>query len=123
MKETKHIVLTFDHELFLGLRSGSVDNCMIQPTTLLQEIFDDFGIKKAVFFLDTTYVSCLKRNFNKKECQKDYDLVKSNIRFSVWLIPTTIWGSINSRDVKASMTSSRRHSPKGAKGLNRFWAS
>ena len=81
MKETKHIVLTFDHELFLGSRSGSVDTCMIQPTTLLQEIFDDFGIEKAVFFLDTTYVSCLKRNFYKQECQKDYDLVKSNIQF------------------------------------------
>jgi len=81
LKETKHIILTFDHELFLGSRSGSVDACMIQPTSLLQEIFDYFGVEKAVFFLDTTYVSCLKRNFNKQECQKDYDLVKSNIHF------------------------------------------
>ena len=70
MKETKHIVLTFDHELFLGSRSGSVDTCMIQPTTLLQEIFDDFGIEKAVFFLDTTYVSCLKEIFINKSVKK-----------------------------------------------------
>jgi hypothetical protein len=81
MKERKNILLTFDHELFLGERSGDVNSCMVEPTKLLQDIFNDFKIEKAIFFLDTTYVSCLERNLDIKQVKKDYELVKLNIKF------------------------------------------
>ena len=31
----KQLLVTFDYELFLGNRSGSVDECMITPTNKL----------------------------------------------------------------------------------------
>jgi hypothetical protein len=81
MDKKKTILLTFDHELFLGSRSGDVNSCMIEPTRLLQEIFNEFRIEKAVFFLDTTYVSNLKRNLEKEDCRLDFEKVESNIKF------------------------------------------
>jgi hypothetical protein len=56
MKHRKNILFTFDYELFLGKRSGSVDNCLIKPTNYLIDIFRKFQIKHAIFFVDTTYL-------------------------------------------------------------------
>jgi len=81
MKNKKNILLTFDHELFLGTKSGSVDYCMIKPTNELQKIFNEFKIQKAIFFLDTTYLSCLKTHSKIRSFQKDFEKIKSNIHF------------------------------------------
>jgi hypothetical protein len=60
LKSKKNILFTFDYELFLGQRSGSVSRCCIEPTQLLIRLFDEFGIKNAVFFVDTTHLLRLK---------------------------------------------------------------
>ena len=52
----KNILLTFDYELFLGSRSGTVDNCLIIPTSKILEVLKRHGAK-AVFFIDTSYYS------------------------------------------------------------------
>ncbi len=52
----KHLLLTFDYELFLGDRSGSVSNCMLKPTRAILDILNRNGITKAIFFVDTTYL-------------------------------------------------------------------
>lgn len=51
----KNILLTFDYELFLGRRSGTVDNCLIIPTNKILEVLKRHGAK-AVFFIDTSYL-------------------------------------------------------------------
>jgi len=49
------VLFTFDYELFLGLRSGTVKECMIEPTSRLLELFGKYGYK-AIFFVDTTHL-------------------------------------------------------------------
>ena len=62
----KHLLFTFDYELFLGLRTGIVQECMIDPTEKLISLFEDFNVK-AVFFVDTTCLIRLKENAEKYE--------------------------------------------------------
>ena len=57
----KNLLFTFDYELFLGSRTGTVQDCMIEPTEKLISLFEDFNIK-AVFFVDTTCLIRLKEN-------------------------------------------------------------
>lgn len=51
----KKLLLTFDYELFLGAKSGSVDNCLIVPTNMLLDVMERHGAK-AIFFVDTVYM-------------------------------------------------------------------
>lgn len=51
----KKLLLTFDYELFLGNKSGTVDNCLIIPTDMLLNVMERNGAK-AIFFVDTAYI-------------------------------------------------------------------
>jgi hypothetical protein len=79
MKAKRTILLTFDHELFLGVRSGRPENCMIEPVNYLLSIFDEFQVKQAIFFLDTTYLQQL-RNSEKEQFKADYELIKKQTK-------------------------------------------
>lgn len=57
----KNLLLTFDYELFLGKRSGSVYNCILLPTELILKSLSKFNLKCAIFFVDTTYIWRLKQ--------------------------------------------------------------
>ena len=63
----KTVLFTFDYELFLGQKSGSVQKCLLDPTRKLLDIFDDYHIEKAIFFIDTTYLIRLKEVANNYE--------------------------------------------------------
>lgn len=72
---TKSLLITFDYELFLGKRSGSVENCLIRPTELILEVLKKHN-QKSLFFIDTTYL--LRLSEIKGEYQKaatDYDKI------------------------------------------------
>ena len=56
---TKDILITFDYELFLGFRSGSVQNCLLEPTSKILRVLQDNNCK-AIFFVDLTYLNQLK---------------------------------------------------------------
>jgi hypothetical protein len=71
MKEPKKLLITFDYELFLGKKSGSVDKCIIQPTNRVLEILNNYPVK-AIFFVDTVYLLKLKSN------QEEYPAVKAD---------------------------------------------
>lgn len=75
----KNILFTFDYELFLGQRSGSVIKCCIEPTNSLIKIFDQYEIKNALFFVDTTYLLRLKENLNIK-AQEDFKKIKEQLQ-------------------------------------------
>jgi hypothetical protein len=59
----KQLILTFDYEVFLGKRSGSVDNCLIEPTNKILEILRKHE-QIGVFFIDTTYLFRLSELVN-----------------------------------------------------------
>jgi hypothetical protein len=75
----KDLLLTFDYELFLGKRSGSVDNCLIIPTNKLLEILKKKN-KTAIFFVDTTYINRLEETAKKHELAKnDYHKIYNQL--------------------------------------------
>ena len=78
MKTTKQVLITFDYELFLGNRSGSVSDCLINPTNHLLDVIEQYGCR-AIFFVDTTYLLTLKKNFQIAACKKDFETVMNHI--------------------------------------------
>jgi hypothetical protein len=55
MNEKKLLLITFDYELFLGERSGTVQQCLIDPTDQLLACLDMYALK-AYFFIDSVYM-------------------------------------------------------------------
>jgi len=75
----KKLLITFDYELFLGAESGSVDDCMIDPTRKIIGLLNKYGIH-AVFFVDTVYLLRLKEmssEFNR--CREDFEKVSKQL--------------------------------------------
>lgn len=70
-KREKDILITFDYELFLGERSGTVDNCIIEPTGRIIDLLEKQKITKALFFVDTIYLMRLAER-QEKPAQEDY---------------------------------------------------
>lgn len=77
--DIKNILFTFDYELFLGEKSGSVQNCLIKPTKLLLDVFSRYDVSNLVFFVDTTYLNQLK-NCSYTAAQKDYELIVDQLK-------------------------------------------
>lgn len=69
----KLVLFTFDYELFLGNKSGTVAECLIIPTNKLLQLLETAGFK-AVFFIDTIYLLRLE------EISKDYKLARDDFR-------------------------------------------
>lgn len=79
MKSQKNILFTFDYELFLGTKSGSVENCLLKPTDLLLELLVKHGVEKLIFFIDTTYLLQLKQLKNVSAIS-DYKLIIEQLK-------------------------------------------
>src|SRR4051812_11803887 len=76
----KKLLLTFDYELFLGVQSGKVDDCLIKPTNLLLSIMEEAKVK-SIFFVDSVYLMRLKKQAETvEECQVDYEKITKQIR-------------------------------------------
>jgi hypothetical protein len=60
MKE--NAILTFDYEVFLGRKTGTIENCIIKPTKLILEILRENNAK-AIFFVDATWLLFLKETY------------------------------------------------------------
>ena len=75
MSKIKKILLTFDFELFLGDKSGTVQNCMIKPTEELLKVLSKHNLA-SVFFVDTLYLYRLKQIAIEHEAaRKDYNTI------------------------------------------------
>ncbi|MBM3185367.1 MAG: hypothetical protein FJZ67_03630 [Bacteroidetes bacterium] len=71
----KSLLITFDYELFLGKRSGSVDNCLIKPTGQILKVLNKYN-QKALFFIDTTYLLRLSEVKSQyQNASTDYDRI------------------------------------------------
>lgn len=74
------MLLTFDYELFLGKKSGSVDNCLIKPTKLIRKLLNSHKCK-GYFFVDLTYLAKLKSIKNKYNLAfKDFEKIKNQLK-------------------------------------------
>ncbi len=61
MSDKKLLLITFDYELFLGEKSGTVQQCLIDPTDKLLDLLGKYAFK-ALFFIDTVYILSPERN-------------------------------------------------------------
>lgn len=76
----KFLLITFDYELFLGPRSGSVKECLLDPTEDLRKILNARNIH-AIFFVDTTYLITLKQYSVKHEaCRNDLEALTQQLQ-------------------------------------------
>ncbi len=76
----KQLLITFDYELFLGNRSGYVDDCMIVPTNRIIALLSRYNAK-AIFFVDTTYLLRLKEQAATVPlCAADFNKVAEQLR-------------------------------------------
>lgn len=74
-----NIYITLDYELFFG-KSGSVDNCIINPTNKLLEIVNPYNIKLNLF-VDVGYLVKLKAQKNEfSQLEKDYQKVSEQLQ-------------------------------------------
>lgn len=79
MAEQKKILITFDCELFLGKRSGSVPNCMLLPTTKILWLLKKHKIT-AIFFVDMLYLCRLKEEAEKHtQAKGDFENIQTQI--------------------------------------------
>jgi hypothetical protein len=75
----KSLLLTFDYELFLGDRSGTVDNCLIVPTEKVLDCLKRRGFTKAIFFIDTVYLMRLRES-KVSACRSDLDKITNQLK-------------------------------------------
>ncbi len=76
----RNLLLTYDYELFLGSRSGSVDACLIRPTSRLLKIMEEASVK-AVFFVDSVYLMRLKAQAStSRACENDFLRISAQIQ-------------------------------------------
>lgn len=77
--DIRDLLFTFDYELFLGPKSGSVRNCMIDPTKKVLDVLERYGLK-SIFFVDSSYLLRLKElSVESDRANSDLELVKKQI--------------------------------------------
>lgn len=54
--DLKHLIFTFDYELFLGSNSGTAEECVLDPTQRVMDILLQYGCNKPLFFVDTLWI-------------------------------------------------------------------
>ncbi|MBK6629002.1 MAG: hypothetical protein IPJ87_02500 [Flavobacteriales bacterium] len=78
--EHRHLLFTFDHELFLGRRSGTVERCMIRPVDRVLPILERHRLAMT-FFVDTTFLLELeRRSVTNVRCRADLDRIARQLR-------------------------------------------
>jgi peptidoglycan/xylan/chitin deacetylase (PgdA/CDA1 family) len=70
------IAITWDYELFFGERSGSVEQCMLEPTERLLELSSKYKIP-FTFFPDA---GCLIKFEEQADCHQELQRVKTQIQ-------------------------------------------
>jgi hypothetical protein len=79
VKKRNNLLLTFDYELFLGDRSGTVENCLITPTEELLIVLSNHQAK-SIFFIDTLYLYSLKQaGINYPKAREDYKRITQQL--------------------------------------------
>ena len=73
--EEKKILFTFDYELFLGVDSGNVPQCLITSTDRILDMLKKYSFN-GIFFVDTLYLCHLKELCAiNQAAKKDFDRI------------------------------------------------
>jgi hypothetical protein len=76
----KLLLFTFDYELFLGVRSGKVEDCIISPTYKLLTLLNQHHFL-GTFFVDTVFLRRLKEKAAEfPEAEKDYQSIVKQLQ-------------------------------------------
>jgi hypothetical protein len=75
----KKIILTIDYELFLGEKTGTVKNCMIEPTKKLASILEKNNSRMTVFWDILHYYRLLELEKSYSELRQDRNLIEEQI--------------------------------------------
>jgi polysaccharide deacetylase len=70
----RNAIITFDYEVFLGRRTGTIENCVIKPTKLIIDILKE-NKSSAIFFVDATWLLFLKENL-----ENDFQVVAEQLK-------------------------------------------
>jgi hypothetical protein len=70
----RNAILTFDYEVFLGQHTGTITNCVLNPTRQILEILKKNNAK-AIFFVDATWLLFIKENI-----PEDFRLVEQQLK-------------------------------------------
>jgi peptidoglycan/xylan/chitin deacetylase (PgdA/CDA1 family) len=70
--------LSFDHELFFGSDTGSVEKCILEPTEQLLKLSRKHKVP-FIFFVDAGYLVQLK-NCNESKCRSDLQKISSQLK-------------------------------------------
>ena len=74
------LYLTLDYELYNGLKSGTVQNCLITPTEELLKVLDKYAVK-AVFFVDVCFMLRLREVMRQyPELVRDYESIVNQLK-------------------------------------------
>ncbi len=73
-----NIFLTFDYELFFGRKTGSVEKCLLEPTSRLMQLGEKFKAK-FTFFVDVMYLMKLSSYQTDHGLRKDYTLILAQL--------------------------------------------
>lgn len=75
-----NIFITLDYELFLGIETGTPENCLVRPMEELCKVADKHSFKY-VIFVDAAYLLRMKQlKDNHPQLEKDYQLVSNHVR-------------------------------------------
>jgi len=79
MAVKKNVLITFDCELFQGVRSGTVENCMLIPTEKILKILSRHKTN-AVFFIDMLYLCRLKEiSATYPKAKSDFEKIEQQL--------------------------------------------
>jgi len=76
----KPFILTVDYELFFGVDSGTVENCMIRPTKKLARLLGEYGGKMTLFWDILHYVRLGQLASQVPGLMLDKELIENQIR-------------------------------------------
>ena len=73
------LLVSLDYELFFGARIGSVQNCLIEPVTVLLKKLAHTGLRLS-FFVDATFLVRLREECTKfQSLQLEYDKIRRHL--------------------------------------------
>lgn len=76
----RHLLHTFDYELFLGPRSGAPADCVLKPTELIVAALEPHG-QKGIFFVDTAWLLRLREVAARFDAaRRDFEAVMGQLR-------------------------------------------
>lgn len=73
----KLIIISFDYELFFGIKAGSVYNTLILPTNKMMDSLESIGAK-GTYFVDYLMIKKL-RDIDEEKARKDLLLIEKQL--------------------------------------------